>query len=139
MNEVVETGKYISLLSRLILKYNSNELTKIGLSPIEYSYIMILSDEKVKTQEELTKAAMVDKAQTTRAVKSLLEKGFINKVQCPDDKRAYHISITNKGLEIVPKVKKEIIAFETMLNQGLTKQEQRNMKKYLIQMIRNLR
>lgn len=139
MKQIIENGKYISLLSRLILKETTQSISKLNLSTIEYSYIMILFDKEISSQEELTKAAMVDKAQTTRAIQRLLERGLIHKQKDSTDKRVYNISLTQKGLQLVPKIREEIVSFETKLNQGLTYQEQKQMKKYLIQMIRNMR
>ena len=139
MKKVTNTGLYISYLSRMFLKYVTTHFKKFGLSPIEYQYIMILSEATYMTQEQLAKHAMVDKAQTTRAVKSLHEKGYINKEQCKNDKRAFHISLSEKGKEIAPLLYEEILQFETTLNQGIDFESQREMKKNLIQMIRNMR
>ena len=44
-----------------------------------------------------------------------------------------------QGKDLVPKVKDEIYKFETILNDGLSMDDQRLMKKMLIKMIRNMK
>ena len=139
MDTTVDNGRYISLLSRLILKHTTEQINKIGLSVIEYSYLMILKEKQELSQDELTKHAMVDKAQTTRAVSSLFKKGLVHKSKDLKDNRVYKISLTSKGKDLVPKVKDEIYKFETILNDGLSMDDQRLMKKMLIKMIRNMK
>lgn len=139
MKRTERTGKYISYLSRRILKYTSENFKDHGLASIEYAYVMILRDGVTKTQEELTKEVMVDKSQTTRAIKSLLDKGLVTKEKDELDKRAFHISLTKKGEEMVPIIEEEINDFETTLNKGISIEEQRIVIKSLIKMIRNLK
>lgn len=139
MKKTESTGKYISYLARLLQSYSTNQFNKYDLSSIEYAYIMILKDNETMSQKQLSKEAFVDKAQTTRAINSLLNKGLVIKDQCKEDRRLYHISLSQKGLELAPEIRCEIENFEMKLNKGLTKEEQRQMKSLLIRMIRNMK
>jgi DNA-binding MarR family transcriptional regulator len=100
---------------------------------------MILDEFGSRTQEELTQMVQVDKAQTTRAIKSLMEKGLVQKIQSSIDRRAYDVSLTIEGKALAPSVKNEINIFEQSLNKGLTLKEQREMKRMLLKMIRNMK
>lgn len=42
----------------------------------------------------------VDKSTTTKAIKKLIDIGYINKKQNEKDKREYRLTPTNKGLQI---------------------------------------
>lgn len=138
MNGNENTGKYISYLARRILKYTTVIFSKYDLSSIEYTYIMILYTKGSMTQQKLSKTAMVDKAQTTRAINSLLNKGYITKGKSDLDKRSYSIGLSRKGMEIAPTIENEIELFEAKLNKGIDQDIQRVVKRSLIQMIRNL-
>lgn len=139
MNKIEETGKYIAYLSRLISKHTTMKFQKYGLSSIEYMYLMILHDHHELSQNDLSRIAMVDKAQTTRAIQTLLEKGYILKSVHQKDKRKFLISLSKQGVLVAPVIKHEIEMFEEVLNHGITLEEQRLMKKVLIKMIRNLK
>lgn len=137
--KVQQTGKYIGVLYRLISRHMACVLSKYELNNIDYMYLMVLMDGSKKTQEELTRIALVDKAQTTRAVKHLLSKGLIERISNPKDKRSNLISLTEAGLELAPKVYKEIEDMETQLNEGFDKKKQRELTRDLIKMVKNMR
>lgn len=136
---VEQTGKYISVLYRLITKHMQVVLKQFGLNNIDYTYLMILLDRDSQTLEELTTLALVDKSQTTRAVQSLLSKGLVVKQCNPNDKRSFLVSLTDEGKKVAPMVKEEIINMEMKLNDGFDRTKQRELKRDLIHMIKNIK
>lgn len=136
---VEQTGKYISVLYRLITKHMQIVLKQYGLNNIDYTYLMILLENDSQTLEQLTSRAMVDKSQTTRAIQNLLLKGLIVKRCNPTDKRSFLIDLTNEGKKIAPKVKDEIINMELQINRGFDRTKQRELKRDLIHMIKNIK
>lgn len=136
--KVEQTGKYISVLYRLIVSHMAKALKKYNIRITDYIYLMILSDGVSRTQEELTRVALVDKAQTTRAIQSLLSMELIKKTCNPNDKRSFMISLSSKGNELAPKVFEDIMIMEQKLNKGFNKEKQRQMKRDMIHMIKNM-
>ena len=78
-------------------------------------------------QEDLTLKLNIDKGTTARAIKKLEAEGFIIKKEDKDDKRAYRIFITDKGIhhrDAIYKVAKE---WENNLTKNLTEEEKETM------------
>lgn len=67
-------GRIISILSRKIQQDLKDVVSPFDINVGEKPYFMALVNEDGLTQDELTKKVMVDKAATTRAVKSLEKK-----------------------------------------------------------------
>lgn len=119
MNKKTEFGRQIALLNRRLLKYINQELHSINVTSSEYIYLLVLSDQDNVTQDQLTKIAAIDKAQTTRALKSLEVKGYIERKQKDTDKRSKLVSLTENGRKIVPSIKKKIKKWEEMLQTNI--------------------
>lgn len=110
-------GRIISILSRKIQQDLKDVVSPFGINVGEEPYFMTLVNEDGLTQDELTKKVMVDKAATTRAVKSLEEKGFIIRKIDSADKRSKRLYLTSKGKEIAEPLRLALWAY----NQSLTK------------------
>lgn len=80
-------GKLITYLSRCIQQELKNVVVPFDISVGEEPYYMALTKQDGLTQDELTKLVKVDKAATTRMVKSLEQKGYITRETDPKDKR----------------------------------------------------
>lgn len=104
-------GKWISMIYRHLHTYLSRELKPYNLGSGQYIFLMRLYKIDGICQEELTKWLHIDKATTARAIKKLEEEGYVTRKVCTNDKRAYRVYITDKALEIKPKI-------ITILNQG---------------------
>lgn len=89
---------YLDKIKKQIKKHIDNDLKKYSLSYMHAMNLMCLyKNEPGLTLNELTNKIGVDKANTTRAIVDLIEKGYVikeNKI------RGFKITLTDKGLEI---------------------------------------
>lgn len=83
---------------------------------------MALQHHEGVTQEELTTIVSVDKAATTRTVKSLEEKGYLIRVQDEQDRRYNRIYSTDAAKRLADAVRSELIHFNDLLTRGIDPQ-----------------
>lgn len=112
-------GRMITLLARKSQGYLSSALSKYNLTVMEQPFFMALQHYEGITQEELTVIACVDKSATTRAVKSLEEKGYLIRVQDKQDKRQNRIYPTMAAKQLGETVRNELLYFNDLLTQGI--------------------
>ena len=60
---------------------------------------------------------------TSRIVDKILEKGLVERVVCPENRRKVNIFITQKGLKLLKKIDSVINQTEETLTASLSKQE----------------
>jgi len=131
-------GKWISILHRQAQIYINRELKAYNINSSEYFYLANLTgDGEGCNQKYLSDLNHIDDALTTRVLKKLEEKGFIFKVRSQKDKRAYHIHLTNKGIEIQPKVLAVLRKWTEIISEGMDEMERDAIIKTLMLMSEN--
>ena len=104
--------------------HNKKYFKTFGLTPQQFNILRILRGQypgKISVTE--IKSRMLDKdSDVSRLLSRLISKKFIFKSQCPDDKRAADILITEQGLEILKKIDARMDQIDARLLK-LTRQE----------------
>ncbi len=93
-----------STLARAAQQRVNALLKPLGLGSAEGTillHLMVARDEVV-SQEHLVGLLGIDKAAISRAVDSLAAKGYVTRQRRADDKRAYRLTLTEKGLAAIP-------------------------------------
>ena len=90
---------------------NNKEYFKcFGITPQQFNILRILRGQypdKISVTE--IKSRMLDKnSDVSRLVSRLISKGFICKSQCPKDKRAADVLVTEQGLDLLKKIDKSV-------------------------------
>lgn len=116
-------ARMINLLARKSQSYIGNALCKYNLTAAEQPFFMALQHYEGITQEELTAIVCVDKAVTTRVVKSLEKKGYLVRVQDPEDRRQNRIYPTDITRQMGEAVKNELLCFDDLLTEGISQQD----------------
>lgn len=132
-------------LSRNLLHVSRRAQTCIGevakkyhLSVAEQPFFMAISKQNGRTQEELTSLVGVDKAMTTRAIRSLESKGFIVRKQGENDKRQNLVYKTEKVDRIEAHLRADLLAFNDYFTKGIDESELEIFMRVLNQMNDNL-
>lgn len=131
-------GRLITLLARKSQIYLGNVLSKYDLTAAEQPFFMALQRYEGITQEELTAVVCVDKAVTTRVVRSLEEKGYLIRLQDEKDRRQNRIYPTKKAKQLAPEVREELGKFNDMLTEGIDTGSRELICRTLLQMEENL-
>ncbi|MEA4859502.1 MAG: MarR family winged helix-turn-helix transcriptional regulator [Sphaerochaeta sp.] len=94
-------ARHLAILHRHNQRYLNQVLKPYSLTSGEVGFLMSLYQTEGQTQEELSAALVIDKAATARALKVLIDKGFVTRTQDEKDKRCNRIHLTEhaKALE----------------------------------------
>lgn len=114
---------YVHAISKDIACRSSDVLGHYGLKACHLPYLVILIQKGSATMRELTEQTGTDKANTTRVILELREKGIVTDDRKEPNSRKYKVFLTAKGKEIVKKSRKE---FESSINDlfsSLTEEE----------------
>lgn len=92
------------------IKSHQNEFFKhFGISPQQFNILRILKGAKEPLKVQVIKERMIERSpNATRLMDKLCAKELIERIPCPDDRRVVHIVITNKGLELLELISKEM-------------------------------
>ncbi len=93
---------------KLCKKKEDEILHPFSLSSFHAKYIKLLHKFKVMTMNDLTDCIGVDKANTTRAIKDLLDQKIVEK---QGGIRKFQLILTKKGIEIAEKFKNALEGF----------------------------
>jgi len=116
-------GKYISITYRYAMSYFKQEMAVHDLHPSHHMVLFSLYKKDGISQEKLSRELTVDKATVTRSIKKLVEDGFIDRRQDKDDKRLYHLHLTNKSMNIRPEIEFIFKNWNNILLDGLSEEE----------------
>lgn len=123
-------GKYISGIYRKRNSFISKEVAKYGLGYGQVMFLIQLYKKDGISQEELSQNLSIDKGTTCRAVKKLVEQGFLTRERDEHDKRAYKLYLTEKSKEIKNEVFQLLYRWEKSITTTISQEE--------VEVLRNL-
>lgn len=129
--------KYVSMLYRCTQAYADEKLEKFQLSGGTYPFLIFLSKKDGVSQNHLSAELNVDKAMSARAIKRLIELGYVRKNVDEKDSRAYRIYLTDRGREIAPEVVRIMDEWILSISQGSTEAEYETTMKFLYKALSN--
>ncbi len=100
---------------------------------------MALYDNEGISQNALSEYVKVDKALSARAIKRLIELGYVEKIINSKDARAYKLYLTEKAKVVVPEVRKSLDGWLNIITNGLTEEEKETAECLLQDMYMNIK
>ncbi|BBF43708.1 transcriptional regulator, MarR family [Lachnospiraceae bacterium KM106-2] len=131
-------GRLISILYRKSQMFWCQLLKEYEVSAAEYPVLMILYRQDGRTQENVVSELAIDKSAITRVVKSLEEKGFIERKKDEVDKRCNRIYLTEKGHLLKKPIEKGIMEWNGILQKDMSNEESDEVMRLLNQMVDNI-
>lgn len=92
--------RFVGTLSRAINSKSDSKYKKFNLQKGQYMFITRICENPGINFVELSNMLKVDKTTTTKAVKKLIDLGYINKEQDEKDRREYRLSPCEKAFEV---------------------------------------
>jgi DNA-binding MarR family transcriptional regulator len=85
---------------------NTQRLKPFGLSPQQYNILRILRGQypNSATVTLLTERMLDKNSNASRLVEKLKHKQLVDRCECPEDRRAVNVRITQKGLDLLAKL-----------------------------------
>ena len=128
----------IANLTRCIRKIKTEEMAKWDLKSHHVSCIYYLYDGKFLTPKELTDVSGEDKANLSRSIEHLEERGFVKTEAAPGRKYKIHLTLTEKGKAVGKEIQDRIDAILFSAGDGVTQEEREIMYKTLMRINDNL-
>ena len=130
--------KQIIFIARRIQLCIGERLSKFQITAAEEPFFMAIQHNKGATQEDLTSFVGVDKAATTRAIRSLEGKGYLVRKQDETDRRQNRVYPTDAVLQIGDALHNELLCLNGELVKGLTEEQLQVLSEALAVIEKNL-
>ena len=132
MNQIIRD---ITEITRCGVQYRTDCFAPMGLKACHGSYLQEICARPGISQEQLAESICINKSNVARQAAALEEGGFITRKTCGRDKRVMRLYPTEKTLELLPRIREIMHAWQQRLTQDLTEQEQ----ELLAQMLRKVK
>ncbi|MEG0345930.1 MAG: MarR family winged helix-turn-helix transcriptional regulator [Erysipelotrichaceae bacterium] len=116
--------KYASIINRISQRYFDETLLEYQIGCGQQFFLLHIYEMPGISQYDLSIVGHFDKSTTARAIKKLLELGYIKKEIDQNDQRINHLYTTELGNEVMQKVYKMLEDWHHILTKDLKKQEQ---------------
>lgn len=114
------------------------QLKALDLTGEQWGVLARLSDQDGLNQKELAAKIVKDQANITRILDKLVMKGWVQRLDALDDRRAYQLYLTDEGKRIVRTSYPLVAQVKAKLASGLTDQEIKALMTLLDKMSVNL-
>lgn len=91
----------INLLSRYAKEYGHSEIREAGITDTEHKICTFIHFHSDVYQDMVANALMLDKTTVAKALVSLEERGLIQRIRNPDNRRKNILTITDTGKETI--------------------------------------
>ena len=127
--------KDITEITRVSVQYRTDSFAPMGLKACHGRYLQEICARPGISQEQLADSICINKSNVARQAAALEEAGYIERKTCGNDKRVMRLYPTEKTLELLPRIREIMHAWQQRLTQDLTEQEQ----ELLAQMLRKVK
>jgi len=115
--------KTLNNISRSQAVYRHGRISAQDLQSCHYAFVLAISKEPGRSQEELARELCVNKSTVARNLTCLEENGYIKRQSIPNDKRQFSVYPTEKMLSVLPEVKKVSAEWMELISEGIPQEE----------------
>jgi DNA-binding MarR family transcriptional regulator len=122
IHQIIRTGHWIT--DRV-----GQDLKEYGITEPQFNVLRILQGRRGTpiAVQEIQEQMVQRTSNVTRIVDKLLEKGLVERKECPLNRRKMDITITEKGTQELAKMGKKVYRFHGPLAQNLSEKEAREL------------
>lgn len=131
-------GKLFSMIARSYVGNFTNRLKDLPLDRYFYPLVLIDEADGPITQKDLSERMLTDKVSILRMVDHLEEKGLLLRERNPQDKRSFHLHLTDEGKALLPRVKESIKEANKVALKGFSEEEVEALEEQLSRILCNL-
>lgn len=124
----------ITEITRCGVQYRTDKFAPMGLKACHGSYLLEICARPGISQEQLATSICINKSNVARQAAALEEGGFIQRCPCGQDKRVMRLYPTQKTLDLLSEIEAVMTAWQEMLTQDLTGEEQELLEAMLVRM-----
>ena len=101
-----QTGFLLRKVSAASFAAFAELMAEYGLHPMHFGMLMILAAEEPVSQHELGERAGVDPSTMVMRMDALAEKGLVERVRSPEDRRSYEIRLSREGRRVLGQLRR---------------------------------
>ena len=109
------------------------------LTPEQWAVLLRLREQEGLNQSQLGEKTYKDRHNITRILKQLEKRGYIEKRQIQNDKRAFHIYLAAAGRNLLKELKPVVLKHRDRVCKGLSRDDLSKVHDYLGHIVSNLR
>ena len=128
----------VNELSRLFHHRMRAEDEKIGMQEGYRHLLFHLAREDNLTQLDLVRRAHLKAPTVSVSLRKMEDAGLVTRSTDPDDQRQTRVLLTEKGRELDARMRENIQKTEILFAEGLSDEEQQNLKSLLLRMRQNV-
>lgn len=113
----------IDSLARLRRRFLNKRLSSTDLKGHQFLMLLTIMHDPGISQEEISKRIDIDKTRIARSSILLEEKGYIERRRDTEDRRKYHLYLTEQGNELIPTIRGIIYDWGISITEGLSDEE----------------
>ena len=130
---IERSSKRMKQVCQQILKENGFNITVD-----QWVVLQELNNNDGQGQIALANSTFKDAPTITRIIDLLSQKGYVERVNNPEDRRRFKICLTQEGSQLIQKVSPHIFAFRKKAYEGLNQDQMDNLKVALNHIFDNL-
>ncbi len=130
----VSYGYHISVLHRFWRMYMDRALAPLGFGSGQVPILTYLFERDGVQQADIVRHLRMDKGSIARTIRKLVDQGYIERLPSEDDRRAYHIRVTDKGRSVREELNAILLGWSETLSQDLSTEERTHLFDMLTRM-----
>ncbi len=131
-------GFICNRLVKCFMRLLDRELNSLNLTGAQFCVLAKLMEEEGLTQTLLAQKLYIESPTLVRTLDRLEELGYIERRRVPEDRRAFHIFLTEKGKNLVNSIKEIGAKVHSISIQGMTQDEVEDLKKHMYRLWENM-
>lgn len=139
MSEAGQINRYLSILYRVSNPYFDEQLSSLRIGCGQQFFLLNIYKHPGISFQRLASEGYYDKATATRAVKKLLQEGYVRQESDEADKRLKHLYITEKAGPIIQATYQVLEQWLGVITDGFTEEEIHQSAGFLERMALNAR
>lgn len=106
MEKICTNLPYLVLMqtSKAVQERMRSELNQYNLSMTEFSVLEVLFHKGKQTIQQIGHSILISSGSMTYIIDKLEQKGLLNRIACPDDRRVIHVVLTANGKDLMEKI-----------------------------------
>ena len=128
LDVLTELKKECAALEERIMK-------SLDISEAEYNGLLCLNKDEKITCQEYSERMSLSVSRGSRVIDQLFEKGYLDRVDCSEDRRCKNVKLTRDGVMVRREIEKQRQECEIRLAANYSDQKLTNLKKDLRRLI----
>ena len=113
------------------------ELAPLDITAAQYLILMSIAQGAVSCASDVCKGISYDPGAMTRMLDRLERRGLVRRVPDPDDRRTFHLELTEEGKAVEPKLRAAGMKVLNRFLEGFSAREAQQFERFLLRVLEN--